>query len=92
MVTNSELIEAVAAANGLAKTEAKKIVDSVIGAIGDAVAKGDEVAIGGFGKFKVTQRPAREGRNPATGKSITIPASKKLSFNVAKALKDKINA
>ena len=60
-------------------------------AIAEAAAKGDEVSINGFGKFKVKASPARDGRNPATGETIKIRASKKLTFAAAKAVKDKLN-
>lgn len=59
--------------------------------IADAAAKGDEVTINGFGKFKVKASPARDGRNPSTGETIKIKASKKLTFAAAKAIKDKLN-
>ena len=59
--------------------------------IGEAAAKGEEIALNGFGKFKVKDSPAREGRNPATGEPMTIKASRKLGFSAAKALKDKLN-
>lgn len=90
-MNNSELIEQIAATNNLTKADAKKIVDSVFGAIAEAAAKGDEVALNGFGKFKVKHTPAREGRSPATGETIKIAASKKLTFSPAKAVKDKLN-
>ena len=61
------------------------------GQITDAAAKGDEVSLNGFGKFKVKNTPAREGRNPSTGATIQIAASKKLTFAPAKAVKDKLN-
>ncbi|AZI37800.1 DNA-binding protein HU [Caenibius tardaugens NBRC 16725] len=90
-MNNAELTELVAAANNLTKADAKKIVDSVFGAIADAAAKGDEISLNGFGKFKVKHTPAREGRSPATGETIKIAASRKLTFSVAKAVKDKLN-
>lgn len=90
-MNNSELVEQVAAANNLTKANAKQIVDSVFGAIAEAAAKGDEIALNGFGKFKVKNTPAREGRSPATGETIKIAASKKLTFSAAKAVKDKLN-
>lgn len=90
-MNNSELVEQIAAANNLTKADAKKIVDSVFGAIVEAAAKGDEIALNGFGKFKVRNTPAREGRSPATGEAIKIAASKKLTFSAAKAIKDKLN-
>lgn len=90
-MTHSDLVDAVATGNDLTKANAKKIVDAVFAAIGDAAAKGEEIAINNFGKFKVKATPAREGRNPATGEAMTIKASKKLSFSPAKAIKDKLN-
>lgn len=90
-MNNSDLAEALATAHELTKTNARKYVDGVLAAIADAAAKGDEIALHGFGKFKVKDNPAREGRNPATGATIQIAASKKLTFAAAKALKDKLN-
>lgn len=90
-MNNSDLVDIIATSHDMAKTDAKKIVDSVFGAIADAAAKGDEIALNGFGKFKVKHAPAREGRSPATGETIKIAASKKLAFSAAKAVKDKLN-
>lgn len=90
-MNNNDLAETVAAANGLTKADARKLVDGVFSAIADAAAKGEEVSLNGFGKFKVKASPAREGRNPSTGATIKIAASKKLTFSVAKAVKDKLN-
>jgi DNA-binding protein HU-beta len=90
-MNNSDLADAIAADQGIAKTDARKIVDAVFAAISDAAAKGEEVSLNGFGKFKVKDSPEREGRNPATGEAMTIKASKKLTFTVAKAVKDKLN-
>lgn len=90
-MNNSELVDQIATANNLTKADAKKIVDSVFGTIADAAAKGDEISLNGFGKFKVKNTPAREGRSPATGETIKIAASRKLTFSVAKAVKDKLN-
>jgi len=90
-MNNSDLADVIAAEQGIAKTDARKIVDAVFAAIGDAAAKGEEVSLNGFGKFKVKDSPEREGRNPATGEAMTIKASKKLTFTVAKAIKDKLN-
>jgi DNA-binding protein HU-beta len=63
----------------------------VFAAIADAASRGEEVSLNGFGKTKVKYSPAREGRNPLTGSTIQIAASKKLTFAPAKALKDKLN-
>ena len=75
----------------MTKADARKLVDGVFAAIADAAAAGEEIAINGFGKFKVKSTPEREGRNPGTGAAITIKASKKLGFTPAKAVKDKLN-
>ncbi len=72
----------------ITKTQAKALVDAVFAAITAAAKKGEEVSLPGFGKFKVQAKPARTGRNPSTGATIQIAASKKLSFQAAKALKD----
>lgn len=90
-MNTSDLVDAVAGLNDLSKADAKKIVDSVFDTIAGAAAKGDEVSLNGFGKFKVKQTAARDGRNPATGEAIKIAASKKLGFSAAKAIKDKLN-
>jgi DNA-binding protein HU-beta len=90
-MNNSELVDQVAASLELTKADAKKAVDAVFGAIADAAARGDEVSLNAFGKFKVKASPAREGRNPATGETIKIAASKKLTFAAAKAVKDRLN-
>lgn len=91
-MNNSELADAIAAENGLTKADARKVVDGVFAAIAGAAAKGDEISLNGFGKFKVKESPAREGRNPSTGAVMQIAASKKLTFAAAKAVKDKLNS
>jgi len=91
-MNNSDLADTLAAASGFTKAEARKLVDGVFAAITDAAAKGEEVSLNGFGKFKVKDTPAREGRNPSTGATIQIAASRKLSFAPGKAVKDKLNA
>ncbi len=87
----NDIAERIGAEFGLPKVSARKIVDGVFSAISDAAAKGDEVSLTGFGKFKVKASPERDGRNPATGEAMTIKASKKLGFATAKAVKDKLN-
>ena len=91
-MNNAELADRIADAHGLTKADAKKVVDTVFSAIADAAAGGEEISLNGFGKFKVKDSPAREGRNPANGQTIQIAASKKLGFSAAKAIKDKLNA
>jgi DNA-binding protein HU-beta len=90
-VNTTELSERIAEAHGLSKSQAKAIVESVLGEITDAVRKGEEIVLSGFGKFKVREMPAREGRNPATGATIRIEAMKKLVFLPSKALKEAAN-
>jgi len=90
-MNNTDLAEKIAGDNGLSKADARKIVDAVFDVIADAAAAGEEIALNGFGKFKVKDIAAREGRNPSTGATIQIAASKKLGFTPAKAVKDKLN-
>ena len=91
MTTATEIADKIAVTQNLTKTQAKTTVDSVFKEIADAAKSGAETNIPGFGKFKVKQSPAREGRNPATGGTIKIAASKKLAFAPAKAVKDALN-
>ncbi len=87
----TELTDRVASARDISKAEAKETINAVFQAIVDAAKAGEEVSLPGFGKFKVQDKPAREGRNPATGQPMTIPASRKVSFTIAKAFKDSVN-
>lgn len=90
-MNKSDLVEALVSANGLSKAEAKRLVDSVFAKIADAAARGEEISLQGFGKFRVKATPTRAGRNPATRESIIIKGSNKLTFAPAKAVKDKLN-
>jgi len=90
-MNNSDLAEALAAEQGITKADARKYVDAVFTHIAAAAGKGEEISLNGFGKFKVKDSPAREGRNPSTGATIQIAASKKLGFTPAKAVKDLLN-
>src|SRR3546814_9037111 len=87
----AELADRVASERGLTKTEAKQTVDTVFKAIVDAAKGGAEVSLPGFGKFKVQNKPAREGRNPATDATMKIAASRKRRFAPAKAVKDALD-
>ncbi|UZW57640.1 HU family DNA-binding protein [Sphingobium sp. JS3065] len=87
----SDLIATIAANEGLAKTDVKKVVDGLFAQIAEAAEKDEEVSVPGFGKFKVKHSAARDGRNPSTGETISIAASRKLGFTPAKALKDRLN-
>ncbi|UUL83783.1 HU family DNA-binding protein [Sphingomonas qomolangmaensis] len=90
-MNNSDLADRVSEAHDLSKADARKLIDAVFAAITEAAAAGDEVSLNGFGKFKVKESAAREGRNPGTGEAIQIAASKKLAFTPAKAVKDRLN-
>ncbi len=90
-MNKSELIDAVASAADLSKAEGARAVDGVIGAITQALSSGDQVTVVGFGTFLVRQREARAGRNPRTGETIQIKASKVPAFKAGKALKDAVN-
>lgn len=91
MTTAIEIADQIAGEQNLTKAQAKAVVDSVFKQIADAAKSGAETNVPGFGKFKVKDTPAREGRNPATGAAIKIAASKKLTFVPAKAVKDALN-
>jgi DNA-binding protein HU-beta len=91
MMNKNELIDLLAEEHELTKTFARDLVDSIFQKITDSVQEGEEVAIFGFGKFKVVERGARKGRNPQTGEAIKIAASKNLKFESAKSLKETLN-
>jgi len=88
-MNNAELAETLVTNHAMSKADARKAVDELVAAIVSAAAKGEEVSLTGFGKFK--DSPAREGRNPATGEAIQIGASTKLTFTPAKSVKDALN-
>jgi len=90
-MNKSELIEAVANSTGLARNEAASATDAVLDSIVDALVGGDQVNISGFGTFSVRDRAARSGRNPQTGETIQIKASKSPGFKAGKAFKDAVN-
>ena len=90
-MNTADIAGVVAAEQGIDKAAAKRVIDATLKAITDAAKSGDEVSLPGFGKFKVQSKPARTGRNPSTGATIQIAASKKLTFAPAKAIKDKLN-
>jgi len=89
-VNKNDLVTAVATSAGLSKADAAKAVDGVFDAISGALAGGDEVRLVGFGTFSVSERAASEGRNPRTGETIKIPASKQPKFKAGKGLKDSV--
>ena len=91
-MNKTELIAAVAEKAELSKKDAEKAVKAFTDAVAEELAKGGKVQLVGFGNFEVSERPAREGRNPQTGASMTIAASKAPKFKAGKALKDMVNA
>ena len=90
-MTKNELADKVAARTGLGTGQAKETVDVIIEAISSELAAGGEVALAGFGKFSVSHRAARMGRNPSTGETIHINASNAAKFSAASALKKQLN-
>ena len=86
-----ELVEAVAEAAGLTKTDAAKAVDATFEAITKALKKGEKVPVVGFGTFGVSKRAARDGRNPRTGETVHIAARNAVTFKAGSALKDSVN-
>ena len=90
-MNKNDLVDAVAERTGLAKSDAARAVEALLGAVTDALRKGETVALSGFGSFVAKTRAARTGRNPRTGESIAIPASRAPAFKAGKGLKDALN-
>ena len=90
-MNKTQLVDVVALKTGLKKKEAEAAVNAMTDAIAEAMKAGDKVQLIGFGTFEVKERGAREGRNPRTGETIKIAASKHPSFTAGKALKDSVN-
>ena len=90
-MNKTELIAAVAEKAEISKKDAEKAVKAFTDAVAEELAKGGKVQLVGFGNFEVSERPAREGRNPRTGETMTIAASKTPKFKAGKALNDEIN-
>jgi len=91
-VNKSELIDAIAAEAKLTKVDAGNALDATIAVVTQTLKKGDKIALVGFGTFQVDKRAARKGRNPQTGKQISIPATNVPKFRPGKTLKDAVNA
>ena len=89
-MNKTELIAAIADKAGVSKKDAEKVVGATFDVITEAMAKGDKVALVGFGNFEVRERAAREGKNPQTGDKIKIAACKVPAFKAGKALKDAV--
>ena len=89
-MNKTELVEKIAAGAGLTKVDAKKALDATVAAIIDALKKGDKVQLVGFGTFAVSEKPAREGINPATKQKIQIAAKKVAKFKAGAELADAV--
>jgi len=87
-MNKGELVDKVAKECELGKAAAEQVLASVLGAITDAIAAGEKVALLGFGTFSVSERAAREGRNPQTGETMNIPAKKVVKFKAGTKLTD----
>lgn len=90
-MNKTELIEAIVKETGLKKKDAEAALAATLGAVETALANGEKVQLVGFGTFETKTRAAREGRNPKTGETIKIAASKYPAFSAGKAFKDKVN-
>lgn len=88
----AEIMSALAEKTGLTKADVEKVFNATFELIKEELSKGNEMSVAGFGKFKITERAAREGRNPQTGETIKIAASKSVSFKAGKELKETVNA
>jgi DNA-binding protein HU-beta len=90
-MNKNDLVDAVAERTGLARSDAARAIEATLAAVTDALKAGDTVALSGFGSFVAKTRAARTGRNPRTGESLAIPASRAPAFKAGKALKDALN-
>ena len=87
----SEMIEVLSSKTGLSKADAEKMFNATFDLFKEELAKGNKVSVAGFGTSKISERAAREGRNPQTGETIQIAASKSVSFKAGTELKSKVN-
>ncbi|MBE5941795.1 MAG: HU family DNA-binding protein [Lachnospiraceae bacterium] len=90
-MNKTELVAAMAEKTELSKKDAEKALKAFTDVVAEELAKGEKIQLVGFGTFEVAERPAREGRNPKTGESMKIAASKAPKFKAGKALKDVVN-
>lgn len=91
-MNKGDLVQKLATQCDISKPKAEAALSALLSGISEALANGETVSLTGFGSFTVKQRPARTGRNPATGESLTIPASAVPAFKAGKSLKDACNA
>jgi DNA-binding protein HU-beta len=90
-MNKTEFVEAIAKESGLTNADARKAVEAVITTVEKTLKKGDDIALTGFGKFSVSKRAARTGRNPQTGEAVKIKASKAPKFTAGAGLKTVVN-
>ena len=90
-MNKNELVSSLADKTGLKKTEVEKVLKAFTDTVSDELKKGEKIQLVGFGTFEVAERPAREGRNPRTGETMKIAASKAPKFKAGNALKDLVN-
>ena len=90
-MNKSEMISVIAEKTGVSKTEAEKVFNATFDMFKEELAKGEKVSVAGFGTFKISERAAREGRNPLTGEKLQIAASKSVSFKAGTELKKVVN-
>ena len=91
-MNRTELVAAMAEKSQLSKKDAESALKAFIDVVSEEMQKGEKIQLVGFGTFEVSERAAREGRNPQTGETMTISASKSPKFKAGKALKDLVNA
>ena len=91
-MNKTELVAAIAEKTELSKKDAEKALKAFTDVVAEELKKGEKIQLVGFGTVEVAERPARDGRNPLTGKAMKIPASKSPKFKAGKALKDTVNA
>ena len=90
-MNKTELVEAIASNTNMTKTDVDKVITSFIEVVTDALVKGEKVSLKGFGNFEIRERGERTGRNPSTGETMPISASKAPAFKASSALKNAVN-
>lgn len=90
MAGKADMVDRIAELTGMPKTRVALCYDTLFDLMSESLGKGDKVAVPNFGTFQISERPARKGRNPATGEEIKIAASKGVRFKASKTLKEKL--
>lgn len=90
-VATADLVQSVASATDMPQAQAKRAIDALVDTVSACLEDGDVVRLNGLGIFSVVDRAARQGRNPATGEAIRIPASKAVRFKASKTLRDRVS-